>query len=555
MFITENSYPLKSRKSNMKNFCRILLILILNSWVLLSLSGQTSGKLPRSNPEMEGISSKGIIDFLNAIDTGKIELHSFIFMRHGKIVSEGWWNPYGPDLKHLMYSASKTFAATGIGLAVAENKLKLTDKVVSFFPASLPDTLSEFMSILTVKDLLTMSTGQDAEPRRGQNDDWVRSFLAKAPVNKPGTVFKYNNTASFMLSAIVQQVTGVTLFDYLQPRVFKPLEMRGIDWDLNPQGINLGMIGLRLRTEDMAKFGQLLLQQGSWNGKQLLPKEWVKEATAFKIKSQGGNEKIPVEINDWYQGYCYQMWRGRNNSVRLDGMAGQFVILMPDKDAIVILTANASSTQKELDLVWTYLFPAIKSNNPLPANPELNTELKKMQTTLSLRPAGKDVTKSTFESQVSGKEFELEKNSYNIQSVTFRFNNGGCNFVFTRDNISSAINIGTGYWKYTNTNLTSLLSPPRPVASKSIDASYKIQQPVVKVASLYVWTDNNTLEITSRFVEDNLGSETIACKFSEVDGTINVSIESKGGRPSGGMPGGMSGRPAPPVLKGRLLTK
>jgi CubicO group peptidase (beta-lactamase class C family) len=535
----------------MKSIYRSLLILILNSWLLFSISGQTTGKLPRSTPEAEGISSKGIIDFLNAIDTGKTEIHSFIFMRHGKIVSEGWWNPYGPDLKHIMFSASKTFAATGIGLAVAENKLKLTDKVVSFFPASLPDTLSEFMSIMTVKDLLTMSTGQDAEPRRGQSDDWIRSFLAKAPVNKPGTVFKYNNTASFMLSAIVQQVTGVTLFDYLQPRVFKPLEIHGIDWDLNPQGINLGMIGLRLRTEDMAKFGQLLLQQGVWNGKQLISKEWVNEATAFKIKSLGGNEKVPAEINDWVQGYCYQMWRGRNNSVRLDGMAGQFVILMPDKDAIVILTANASNTQKELDLVWTYLLPAIKSNNPLPANPELNTELKKMQTTLNLPPSGQEVTKSIFESQVSGKEFELEKNTYNIQSVKFTFNKGGCNFDFERDNISSSVNIGTGLWKYSNTNLTSLLSAPRPVASKSIDASYKIQQPVVKVASLYVWTDSNTLEITSRFVEDSLGSETIVCKFSEVDGTINVSIESKGGRQSGAMPG----RPAPPVLKGRLLNK
>jgi CubicO group peptidase (beta-lactamase class C family) len=127
-----------------------------------------------------------------------------------------------------------------------------------------------------------MSTGQDAEPRRGQNDDWIRSFLSKVPTEKPGTIFRYNNTATFILSSIVQQVTGGTLYNYLQPRIFKPLGMKEIDWDLNPQGINLGMIGLRLHTEDMAKFGQMILQKGKWNGKQLVPADWIAEATSMK---------------------------------------------------------------------------------------------------------------------------------------------------------------------------------------------------------------------------------------------------------------------------------
>ena len=199
----------------MKRLLHISLILILNCGLLFDLEGQSSGKLPRTTPEKEGVSSKGIIDFLNAIDTGKIEIHSFMFLRHGRIIAEGWWNPYGPEFKHLMYSASKTFAATGIGLAVSENKLRLSDKVISFFPASQPDTLSDFMKMMTVKDLLMMSTGQDMDSKRGLNDDWVRSFLAKAPLSKPGTIFRYNNTATFMLSAIVQQVTGETLFEYL----------------------------------------------------------------------------------------------------------------------------------------------------------------------------------------------------------------------------------------------------------------------------------------------------------------------------------------------------
>ena len=166
----------------MKTCYRSILFLLLSTCLIFSLSGQPAGKLPQNaHLESQGVTSKGIIDFLNAIDTGKIEIHSFMFIRHGKVVAEGWWNPYGPDLKHLMYSASKTFTATGIGLAIAENRLKLTDKVVSFFPASLPDTISDFMKMMTVKDLLMMSTGIAAEPRIGQDDEWVRSFLSSDP--------------------------------------------------------------------------------------------------------------------------------------------------------------------------------------------------------------------------------------------------------------------------------------------------------------------------------------------------------------------------------------
>jgi len=385
-------------------------MMMANPGFPVNLSGQNPEKLPRSTPESQGVSSAGIVDFLNAVDTGRVELHSFMFIRHGKVIAEGWWKPYSEEYKHLLYSASKTFTATAVGLAVSENRLKITDKVISFFPYSLPDSISDYMRKLTVQNMLMMSTGQDQEPRRGANDDQIKSFIADVPAKEPGTVFKYNNTATFMLSAIVQQVTGQTVFDYLMPRIFQPLAIRGIDWDLNPQGINLGMIGLRLRTEDMAKFGQLLMQNGVWNGKQLLPKEWIKEATSFKIESDDPMSKLPKELSDWKQGYCYQMWRGRNNSVRIDGMAGQFVMLFPDKDAFVVLTANARNTQNELNLVHNYLLPAIKSDKALPANPGLNEELQKKQSALSLKlgtTAG--LSKSEIESKISGKEFALPK--------------------------------------------------------------------------------------------------------------------------------------------------
>jgi len=521
---------------------------MVNAGLLVNLMGQDTYKLPRSTPEAEGVSSSGIIDFLNAVDAGKVELHSFMFIRHGKVIAEGWWNPYGSEYKHIMFSASKTFTATAVGLAVSENRLKITDKVISFFPYSQPDSISDFMKELTVQNLLTMSVGQDPEPRvMGNNGDWIKEFLKSPPVNKPGTVFKYNNTATFMLSAIVQQVTGQTVFDYLQTRIFRPLDIRGIDWDLSPQGINLGMIGLRLRTEDMAKFGQLLLMNGVWNGKQLISKEWIKEATTYKIQTTIPGSADSVKLSDWGQGYCYQMWRGKNNSVRLDGMGGQFVVLFPDKDAIVVLTANAKNTQDELNLVHNYLFPAIKSEKPLPENTELVSTLRKKEGLLSLKPFAADASKSELESKISEKEFILEKNIHNIQSVYFTFNSGLCSFAIKRDDKISVIKCSEEAWEMSNSASQSLLASPR-VVSKSIDANYKVLQPEIRVATGYSWTNNTTLELTARFIEESLGSETIICKFSEVSGNVNVSIEQK----PGGMMMGMPGPPAMP-LRGALI--
>jgi len=525
----------------MKKAIRIfvaILIMMVDLGFAVKLSAQNTDKLPRSVPELEGVSSAGIVDFLNAVDTGRVELHSFMFIRHGKVIAEGWWNPYGPDYKHIMFSASKTFTATAVGLAVSENRLKITDKVISFFPYSLPDSISDYMRAMTVQNLLTMSVGADREPMRGgAGNDQIKSFIETAPSQKPGTVFKYNNTATFMLSAIVQQVTGQTVFDYLQPRIFKPLGIRGIDWDLTPQGITLGMIGLRLRTEDMAKFGQLLMQDGVWNGKQLLPKEWIKEATSFKIQSNdGGTSKLPESLNDWAQGYCYQMWRGRNNTVRLDGMGGQFVFLIPDKDAIVILTANARNTQDELNLVHNYLIPAIKSDKALTGALRLNNDLQKKQSALGLKSKlNAGMSKSEIEPKISGKEFALAKNNNNIQSVYFTFNGGECSFAIKRDDNISIIKTGLDSWKISNTLSSSLLASPQ-VVSKSVDANYKILQPIIKVATSYCWTDKNTLELTARFIEESLGSESVVCKFSEVNGNVGISIEPKGGGFMG-MPG------------------
>jgi CubicO group peptidase (beta-lactamase class C family) len=264
-----------------------------------------------------------------------------------------------------MHSVSKTFTSTAIGFAVAESRLKVTDKVISFFPDELPEIVPPYLAELDIQDLLTMTVGHDIDPTaeiRATGGSWERQFLAKPVNNKPGTRFVYNSMATYMLSAIVQRVTGEKVIDYLYPRLFRPLGITGAEWSTSPTGVNAGGWGLFIKTEDMAKFGQFYLQKGKWAGKQLLPEAWFDEATSAKINQPAIWVKAGTKPkdSDYLQGYCYQMWRCRHNAYRADGANGQFIIVLPEKDAVIALTANINPTQPELDLVWKYLLPAFK---------------------------------------------------------------------------------------------------------------------------------------------------------------------------------------------------
>ncbi|TAL41848.1 MAG: class A beta-lactamase-related serine hydrolase, partial [Chitinophagaceae bacterium] len=227
----------------------LLFVLLLS----IQVSSQTIIALPRSTPEAEGASSKGIIEFLDAVGKSQHELHSLMILHHGKVIAEGWWNPYRPDLKHTMYSLSKSFTSTAIGFAVSEKRISLNDKVISFFPNKLPDTVSNYLAQLTIKDLITMSVGQAPDPSfmiGSVYSDWIKGFFSVSILYKPGAVFLYNSLATYMLSAIVQKVTGQKVIDYLTPRLFTPLGIHGMDWETDLMGINTGGWGLRIKTED-----------------------------------------------------------------------------------------------------------------------------------------------------------------------------------------------------------------------------------------------------------------------------------------------------------------
>lgn len=348
-----------------------------------SYAQTASGPLPRSTPEAQGISTQAVIDFVHQADTTVDTLDSFMILRHGKVIAEGYWKPNSADVPHILNSVSKSFNSTAVGLAIHEHKLKLTDHVLQFFPADAPPNPSANLQAMTVRDLLTMSGGHAVEPARINGNPSVKQFLAQPVVYTPGTHFLYNTMGAYVLSAIVTRVTGQTSLEFLKPRLFTPLGIENPRWDASPEGNSLGGYGLYLRTEDIAKFGQLYLQKGKWNGRQLIPREWVEEATTKHIdNSQESHSKIGP---DWVQGYGYQFWRCRHNAYRADGAGGQLIVVMPDQDAVVAITANTGNFQGEMNSIWDNLLPAFQST-PLPPNPAAQQQLHDAVTALVAHP-------------------------------------------------------------------------------------------------------------------------------------------------------------------------
>lgn len=277
-----------------------------------------------------------------------------MLVKNGNVVSECWWQPYGAQYRHQMFSLSKSFTSSAIGMLVEEGKVTVDTLLSGIFKdefAEIGNRIDEKMERMTLKHLLMMGTGVEYEDWNGENH--IKAFLASHVRKEPGSSFYYNTLATYMQSAVVTRITGQKLVDYLKPRLFEPL---GIDpyWEEDNAGINMGGFGLNVKTEDIAKLGQLYLQKGLWDGKRLISEQWVEAATSKQI------DNSPGRVLDWAQGYGYQFWRCvPQNVYRGDGAYGQYCIVMPDQNAVIAITSNADM-QLLLNDIWEILLPEIE---------------------------------------------------------------------------------------------------------------------------------------------------------------------------------------------------
>ena len=458
-----------------------------------------TGPLPCATPESQGISSAGLQAIIDEQEAKNYGMHSIMILRHGQVVAEGWWTPYAVNEPHMLFSLSKSFTSTAIGLLQSEGRLNIHDKLASFFPGELPADASDNVKAMRLRDLLMMSTGQVKEDVDRLNDhlmatpEATKKFFATPVPQKPGTLFYYNSPASYMLSATVTKVSGQTVRDYLLPRLFEPLGIPTPDWDVSVQGFNHGASGLHIRTEDIAKFGQLLLQRGEWHGRRLVPADWIDLATS----RQASNGSDPE--GDWDQGYGFQFWRCVPGFYRADGAFGQFCIVMPQYDTVVAITGGTKDTKGVMKMLWAKLLPELRAA-ALPENPAALASLRQRLASLVLPlPAG--AATSPQAAKISGRKFTFEKNDATLESTSLDIATDGTATlrarIFGHD---EAIAVGNGAW--TKGTFPLQADSQEPVAATgawTTDDTYTIKlaqyrQPFVATLHLKFSGDQLTIE-------------------------------------------------------------
>lgn len=452
-------------------------------------------RIPRDIPAAHGVDPLVICRLIDEWEKQDLGLHSFMLVRHGFVVAEGWWAPYNAEYPHMLNSMSKSFTSTAIGFAVQDGLLSVDDLVLSFFPNHVEHP-HENMQKMTVRHLLTMSTGHG--PTNADFifnfPDPIRAFLSSEVPNEPGSRFVYNTGATYMLSAIIRQVTGKKLLDYLQEKLLDPLGIHGVHWEECPLGNNLGGVGFNVKTEDLAKLGLLYLNEGRWNGQQLLSADWVHEATKRHINNDAAtqtpwldcaeDEPATVEVTDWNRGYGYQFWRCiPQNVYRGDGAFGQYSIVMPDQDAVLAITAGSSQMREILKPVWDILLPALLQNT-LPYDRDAQDILLNRLHTLQIALPQPTASPTVLPSYT----YQFPHNTAGVERIAFRFDSDERDtLIFTAGGRDFVLHPGRNTWYEQHFDL--------PSSESVLSFPFRGIDFYADIASAGAWVDENTYEL------------------------------------------------------------
>ena len=392
--------------------------------------------LLRAAPTTLGLDEPVLERYLDALETHGC--HLVMVLRHGKVALEGWWEPYAPEYDHIAYSLSKSFVSVAMGFAQQEGLLTVDDRLVDFFPERFSNPPCENMRRVTIRDLLTMDMGH-----RGRTDhdfyhapDWLDEILHLYLENVPGENFFYDNRCTYLCSQILTRLTGQTIYDYLTPRLFVPLGCSDLWWE-SKDGVNPGGWGLNLKTEDIARFGQFLLNRGAWDGKQLLDPAWIDTAGSRLVENAG----ISVyDWPDWEQGYGYYFWQCQPEKVyRGDGAFGQFVIVAPEQDMVVAITAGTNRACDLLTDTWIMFADAITDH------PQASPTLAQRAGALRIPLAEGETSAPAHLHECFGKTYVFPKNAAGFRTLSVTPGETDVLCIETETGVFSA-RAGHGHW-------------------------------------------------------------------------------------------------------------
>ena len=353
-----------------KTFSVILFLTVLFTAGCKVTTDPTS--LPRGevSPEWTAAAESFYNDAMSVTAPDRAQLFSIMAVEHGNVVFEQWYDGRTAESSNDVFSISKTVLAMAVGFAVEEGLFSVEDRVIDYFPEQLPEHVSDTLSAMTIRHLLTMTCGLEETPKllsvfkagADADFDWIREFFASEQTAMPGTRFYYNFFSSYIMAAILEKTSGTSVMEYITPRLLEPLHITDMEWQKSPAGICVGGWGMTLCTEDIAKLGQLLLQHGKWNGRQLLPAEWIDTMTSKLVGSSPlqafTKSSDPAVLNDpandHSQGYGYYVWQGKSGTYRMEGMLGNLAFVDPEKETVLVFTSNSNMDQRYIDLIWKH---------------------------------------------------------------------------------------------------------------------------------------------------------------------------------------------------------
>ena len=469
-----------------------------------------------ARPEEVGVSSRLILEYIENLERSQTEMHGLMIMRHNKLITKGWWAPFGPNVRHGQQSHTKTYAATAVGIAYTEGLVKLDERIIDIFPEDAPENPSENLKLLTVRDVLCMGCGMDEMPRNSEH--WIKDFLA-IPVNhKPGTTYMYNSCGSTLLGSIVKKKTGLGLHDYLTPRLFNKIGINpdNLRWMKMADGIEVGGGGLYCTTEDNFRLMKLYADGGVWEGERILAEDYVKLATTNQNDSATESINNP-EASDNFLGYGFQIWMCKpHRAYRADGAMGQFTIVLPDLDMEIAITETAVGAhwaQSTLDITWDFV-EKIKEEGPIAQDDEGFDKLTRKLARLNIGNPPYNPFSPTVE-KIDGKKIKVDSGVVTpfggnfmigtgpdaIAEFTLNFDDYGVVWDFvTQSGRKEAIRFATSGTRFSN-----LLGKKEDLTQLYLGDAY--------------WKDEKTLVLNGRWLETCL-LDTYTLTFNENKVTI-----------------------------------
>jgi len=458
----------------------------------------------QATPEQVGIRSQHVIDFLNELEKADVCMHSVLLIRHGRLAVEAYYAPYTAETLHRMFSVTKSFTSLAIGLLAEEGKLSLDDRIVDHFPEKLPQAgVHPYTAQITIRDMLRMATAHAATTyKRTSDPDWVKSFFTVEPTHLPGTLFNYDTSSSHTLAGLVEKLTGMPMLDYLRSKFLDEIDFsKNAHILTDPMGIAMGGSGLVAAPMDLAKVAWIVMNGGSWRGKQYLPQDYLEAAVNKQIATVSMANDL---VED--SGYGYQFWRVKNNGFGMFGMGGQLAICFPEKDLLLVTTADTQGDRRGDGIISELFFKTIfnhLNNGPLPEDPGIQEELNQRLARCAIKPlSGIDHQGSEAPFLKGGKtgEYVFDDNPMGLSSLAVGFSGKSEGILhLTNQTGSHTLRFGMG----------------KLIVSQFPHYGYRC-------ATSGAWAASNTFVIKSHIIDYELGKVMIRLAFKDDAVTVGM---------------------------------